>query len=435
MKQLDIEQLYQYYRSNPIVSIDTRNLVPGSLFFAIKGENFNGNTFTKKALKEGAKMVVIDEEQYAMTEGTILVENALDALQELARYHRSQLRIPVIGITGSNGKTTTKELMREVLSQKFNVLATEGNLNNHIGVPLTLLSITEEHDLAIIEMGANHPKEIEFLCTIANPDFGLITNIGKAHIEGFGSFQGVIDTKKELYTHIIRKKAKLFLNTDDALLCTAAGGYKNCATYGETASADIQGVTNGSGSFVEVKWNRRNEPAQLLKTKLFGQYNVPNVMAALCVGNHFGVSPEAMNKAISAYVPANNRSQLVKTAKNTIVLDAYNANPSSMRLAIESFYGLEEENKVVILGDMRELGIEAGAEHLYIMNLTVGRGFKLVLLVGEEFGKMKAQEGQKQFSDHAALSEWLKKNPITGAHILIKGSRGIQLEKVVPVIP
>ncbi|MBA3970767.1 MAG: UDP-N-acetylmuramoyl-tripeptide--D-alanyl-D-alanine ligase, partial [Bacteroidetes bacterium] len=372
--------------------------------------------------------------------------DVLTALQQLANHHRKQLDIPVIGITGSNGKTTSKELINAVLSQKFKVLATKGNLNNHIGVPLTLLSITPEHEVAIIEMGANHQGEIEMLCNIAEPDFGVITNIGKAHLEGFGGLEGVKKGKSELYKFIREKqtrlpddKGKLFVHGDDEVLIELALGCEKI-TYGTKKLYDIVGaMTPGNSEFISFQWSTRYTAATikastLVKTQLVGIYNYYNLLCAACVGNYFKVEDELINKALSEYVPSNNRSQLQKTKTNTLILDYYNANPSSMSLAIENFASLDQPNKVVILGDMLELGSESEKEHDAIVELLKQKNISNVILVGPLFMTAVKNTGTRAFSTSDDAVEYLKVNQIEDSLILIKGSRGIKLEKVVDVL-
>lgn len=418
---------------------DTRDIKPGSIFFALKGENFNGNQFAEKALEMGCAYAVIDEKEFQKNENYFLVDDVLSALQQLANHHRKQLNIPVIGITGSNGKTTSKELVNAVLSKKFKVLATVGNLNNHIGVPLTLLSITKEHEMAIVEMGANHQGEIAELCSIAEPDFGIITNIGKAHLEGFGGIEGVKKGKSELYKYVQSKGGKLFVHGDDEVLLELAGSTEK-VTYGTKKLYDIVGsIHENATEFISFQWATRYnavniKKSELIPTQLVGIYNYYNLLCAACVGHYFKVEDELINQALKEYTPSNNRSQLHKTKSNTLILDYYNANPSSMSLAIDNFASLNQPNKMVILGDMLELGSESEKEHDAIVALLQEKNITNALLVGPLFIQAGKKNNSKTFATSDEAVEFLKQNKITEATILIKGSRGIKLEKVVEVL-
>jgi UDP-N-acetylmuramoyl-tripeptide--D-alanyl-D-alanine ligase len=429
-QNLSTADLYQLFEQHPYITIDSRNIRPGCIFFAIKGDSFDGNSFAADSLEKGAAYAIIDNPDYA-TNNTFMVSCVLETLQELARLHRSTLNIPVIGITGTNGKTTTKELVNAVLSSNYKVLATSGNLNNHIGVPITLLSITKNTEIAIIEMGANHPGEIAFLCDIAKPTHGLITNIGKAHLEGFGGYEGVIRTKSELY-HFLRKTGgTAFVNGDNELLTSLSEGI-NRITYGIGGSASTCVNLVESDPFLQISWN--NEGVETcIKTQLVGDYNLENVAAALCIAGSFRVPEDKAIEAISGYVPSNNRSQQVKTKDNTVILDAYNANPSSMLAALINFANLKAEKKMLILGDMLELGEESSNEHLALLEMAKKQGFTNVILVGPEFQKVSGS-GQASFPTILALVDWLKKNPIHDFFILVKGSRGIKMEKVMEVL-
>ena len=356
----NISDLYSVFRKHNQVSTDSRQIIPGSIFFALKGDNFNGNKYAKAAIEAGAVCAVIDEAEYE-SKHTFLVDDVLEALQQLALHHRKQFVIPVIAITGSNGKTTTKELTNAVLSQHFHVTATKGNLNNHIGVPLTLLGITNETEIAIIEMGANHRGEIASLCEIANPTHGLITNIGKAHLGGFGGYEGVIKAKGELYNFLRENNSIAFVNHDNPLLMKLSEGM-NRVGYGTNKGLFASGRVNGNTSNLELDWISEKGIVRI-KTNLIGDYNFENVMAAICIGSDLGVPCEKIKTTISSYNPSNSRSQAMKTGRNSIVLDAYNANPSSMKAAIENFIKLEATHKMVILGDMLELGDESLDEH------------------------------------------------------------------------
>ncbi len=404
---------------------DTRNIKKNSIFFALKGANFNANTFAKEAISKGAKYAIIDEEEH-YAEGCILVDNVLTTLQKLASHHRRQSKIPFIAITGSNGKTTTKELTAAVLTQKFKTLFTQGNLNNHIGVPLTLLSLTKEHEIAIIEMGANHQGEIAELCRIAEPDYGIITNIGKAHLEGFGGPEGVIKAKSEMYHYIKARGGKLFVNADDELLVKLSAGI-NRITYGTIPTADFSG-TDDKESFLAKGTFVQGRTKLEIESKLAGSYNFYNMLVAGCVGLHFGLTLEQVKAGIEGYVPSNNRSQIVKKENNTIWVDAYNANPSSMRVAIENFAAMPGKGKVLVLGDMFELGEDSAKEHQGLADLIEAkRAWEGVYLVGKEFRKVKT--AGRTFETTEEFLTWLSANPLKGKVILLKGSRGMAMEK------
>ncbi len=437
MSYTPIHLLYEKYSScQQQVCTDTRKLIPGSIFFALKGDNFNANEFAEQALKAGCAYAVIDEENHHLANGkTLLVEDSLKALQDLAAYHRQQLSIPFIGITGSNGKTTTKELINAVLSKKYNTLATYGNLNNHIGVPLTVLSVTSQHEVAIIEMGANHQGEIDFLCRIADPDYGIITNIGKAHLEGFGGIEGVIKGKSELYRYLQAKKGKVFLHADDKLLHDLTID-NDKITYGTKKLYDIVGKVNESSQQLEFAWRTRYTAAELkdaafIKTNLVGVYNYYNLLCAVCVGNTLHVEEADINKALEEYVPSNSRSQLHQTANNTLILDYYNANPTSMSAAIENFANIKAENKMLVLGDMLELGDESVQEHQAIVDLLKAKQLNRYILVGPVF---KSIEPATSYMDSTEAATHLKKLNLHQYTILIKGSRGIKLEHVLAAL-
>lgn len=422
-----IENLYARYRETGLVSTDTRKITPGSIFFALKGDKFNANEFAEEALGKGASYAVIDEEKYKRDERYILVEDVLQTLQDLARYHRDQLKIPVIALTGSNGKTTTKELTHAVLSKKFRTLATKGNLNNHIGVPLTLLTIDPSIEVAVVEMGANHTGEIEMLCRIANPTHGFITNIGKAHIGTFGGYENIIKAKSELYRHLLANNGVVFVNTTNSLLSELARAFANRVSYpapgdfyaAELLSADPQ---------VRIKADN----GDVVQTQLIGGYNFENIACALCVGKYFGVDAKLANEAVSEYAPGNMRSQALTKGTNTIILDAYNANPSSMNAAVENMAAMKAENKVLILGDMFELEGEAHKEHQAIGALIREKGFRNVYLCGSLFkSALHEIPYAKYFEKKDDLVKELKLYPLTDATILVKASRGIGLETVV----
>ena len=429
---MSIEEIYKIFQLYPYISTDSRKIIPNSLFFALKGDNFNGNTFAEKAVSDGAAYAIIDDANYKSNDNIILVDNVLKTLQELAAFHRNRLKIPVIGITGTNGKTTTKELINAILSKEYKTLATIGNLNNHIGVPLTILSITNKHEIAIIEMGANHIGEIGELCDISKPDFGIITNIGKAHLEGFGGIDGVIKTKRDLYKAVQKKNGKLFVNIDNELLMSLSDNIDKI-TYGETQNAYCYGKVVKANPFVEIKYSGENFE-DVLQTQLVGSYNFENILAAITVGIYFGVSKANIKDAIESYQPGNSRSQVMKTAKNTIILDAYNANPTSMEAAIRNFSEIKADNKVLIIGDMLELGAYSQTEHTRILKVIEKLNFQNVILVGKEFLTVCKNETWNCFIDSEDAKEWLIKNPVTNAFILLKASRGIKLEKLIDTL-
>ncbi len=432
MRFPEIVSLYKHYLETPVITTDSRKAGPGTIFFALKGDNFNGNQFAEAALKQGCSYVVVDEEAYYKGERYILVKDCLASLQELAAYHRKQLKIPFIAITGSNGKTTTKEFIHAVLSKKFKTLATAGNLNNHIGVPLTILSITPDIEIAIIEMGANHIGEIAMLCEIAKPDHGLITNIGRAHIGEFGSFEAIVKAKTEMYGFIRGHKGKVFINSSNPLLLENAQGIEKI-TYGSSANDFCRGELLGADPFVKIRYEGEEMTSQLI-----GKYNFENILASVCIGKYFGVESSKIREAVESYVPSNNRSQVVKTDKNTLVLDAYNANPSSMKAALENFAEMQGGNKWLILGDMRELGKYEVEEHQGILKFIEEKKFKNVILVGDVFAKAALEiktipSAFLFFKNSDELVNRLKESPLSNepALILIKGSRGIKLEKAV----
>jgi UDP-N-acetylmuramoyl-tripeptide--D-alanyl-D-alanine ligase len=421
------EEIYQLFKKNPVISTDTRKIEENCIFFALKGDNFDGNKFAGNALEKGAGFAIIDEKEYLVSEKTILVENVLQTLKDLANLHRKKLGIPILAITGSNGKTTTKELTSAVLSQKYKVSFTEGNLNNHIGVPLTLLKMNQETQFGIVEMGANHPGEIADLCIIAEPDFGIITNIGKAHLEGFGSFEGVIKTKSELYHYIKSKEGIVFYNHDNPILSELTSNIRNKYSYG-VENSDFTGELLTSPPFVHLKANFR-KGVLYLNTNLTGDYNFENIMAAACIGNYFDVDPLLIQKALKDYYPQNNRSQLINKNGLKIIMDAYNANPTSMQASIKSFLSNVSENSYLILGDMLELGIYSKQEHVAILELLKTYQSTRVLTVGQNFMEVAENYNCQSFLNVGLLCEFLQQSPITGGDVLIKGSRGIQLEK------
>lgn len=418
-----IEELYKVFLEGAGVSTDSRKLSPDSIFFALKGDNFNGNHYAGDALEKGAALAVVDEEAYVRNDKCLLADDALKVLQKLASYHRRKLNIPVIGLTGTNGKTTTKELIHKVLSEKYITHATPGNLNNHIGVPLSILGIGKETEIAVIEMGANHRGEIAQLCEIARPTEGLITNIGKAHLEGFGSFEGVIVAKSELYEYLLLNDAPVHVNADDALLMELSDGMKR-KTYGKSTGADLKASISSSLPYIEIMWDN-----QRIDSRLYGDFHFGNIMAAISIGVSHAVDAKAIARAIASYSPSNNRSQLIEKGNNTIYMDAYNANPDSMLAAISHFRRQEGSPKALILGDMLELGRESQKEHKRILD-ELHEGFEQVLLIGPEFVKAASDTSFTAFAKLKEAAEWLRQNPLQKAHILIKGSRGITLEKI-----
>lgn len=429
---MQLSALYQIFLDCSVVTTDSRNCPEGSLFIALKGESFNGNAFAAQALKSGSAYAVIDEPQYAI-EGEkrlILVDNCLKTFQQLANYHRRQLGTRIIGITGTNGKTTTKELISAVLSQSHNVLYTLGNLNNHIGVPTTLLRLKPEHDLAVIEMGANHPEEIDFLSHIAEPDYGIITNVGKAHLEGFGSFEGVIKTKGELYDYLRTKEdSTVFIHHDNPYLMDIAHDL-SLIPYGNEESLYVNGRVTGNSPYLTFEWKAGKEGKRHeIQTQLIGEYNFPNALAAVTIGRFFGVEPQKIDEALTAYTPQNNRSQLKKTETNTLIIDAYNANPTSMMAALKNFHNMTVEHKMLILGDMRELGKESANEHQKIVDYIRECRFENVLLVGEEFAA--ARHDYQTYANAEELKRALQANKPKDSMILIKGSNGIHLSSIV----
>ncbi len=424
---MSIEQLYNIYKQYPSVQTDTRKLKEGDLFFALKGENFNGNTFVQKAIDAGAVYAVIDEEQYAVFGKTVLVDNVLTALQQLAKYHREQFTIPIIAITGSNGKTTTKELVHAALSTTFKTYTTEGNLNNHIGIPLTILKIKDDAELAVLEMGANHQREIASYCEYALPTHGLITNCGKAHLEGFGGVEGVRKGKGELFDYLRSNKGTAFVMWDDDYLQGMSKGISGIIKYGTREDAHVIGKINKSDPYLEVGITSGKDPITI-HTQLVGEYNLPNVLAAVTVSQFFKVKEQEIKGAIENYSPSNSRSQLVEIGTNKIILDAYNANPSSMKLAIENFLRLPADNKVLMLGGMAELGEESLDEHKGIVDAINQGKWKAVVLVGGDF--LKFEHPYTSFTNAAEAKDWLQQQHFENTYLLIKGSRSIQMEKI-----
>ena len=448
---MEIISIYNKFKQCGVVTTDSRTLKGGEMFFALKGENFDGNEYALKALEAGAAYAVVNKDSAAGAADDprlIKVDDTLKTLQELARWHRSMTIVngkplTVIALTGTNGKTTTKELIREVLSVKYNVTATEGNLNNSIGVPLTLLKINADTQLAVVEMGASHPGDIKELVDISLPNYGLITNVGKAHLLGFGSFEGVMNTKGELYDYLRRTSDKVFINADNQYLCKMASDrnlqndperpYSLLIPYGlEYQGAEVL-ASDADHPFLRISLD-----GVVIETNLVGSYNADNVMAAIAVGKQFGISFEEAVAAISAYVPSNKRSQMTKTERNTLIVDAYNANPTSMAAALENFSNVSAASKVALLGDMLELGEESMSEHVAVIRSACSRGLSMVCFVGKEFQKASSEmpadqlENARFFATSDELAAWLNENPLSGAVVLIKGSRGTRMENVIP---
>ena len=429
---MEITALYTCFKECGKVTTDTRNCPEGSMFIALKGETFNGNAFAKQALEKGCRYAVVDEAQYADDPNILLVEDCLKALQLLAREHRRALGTPIVGITGTNGKTTTKELIATVLQKRYKVLYTQGNLNNHIGVPLTLLNLTEEHELAVVEMGANHPGEICTLVNIAEPDCGLITNVGKAHLEGFGSFEGVVKTKSELYDYLRNQKnAFIFLDKDNEVLCKASAGLESIAYGMENDGLYVSGKLHACAPFLAFEWKHEGVIHDV-NTRLIGAYNIKNALAAIAVGCRFEVPAEAICEALNAYIPSNNRSQLTETENNHLIVDAYNANPTSMMAALENFRLMEVEHKVAVLGDMKELGEGSVEEHRKIVDFLGECGFEKVMLVGAEFGKVNTNF--EHYPDVEAVKALFAENKPKDKFMLIKGSNSMKLAQLKDIL-
>ncbi|CAL2090803.1 UDP-N-acetylmuramoyl-tripeptide--D-alanyl-D-alanine ligase [Tenacibaculum sp. 190524A05c] len=418
---MEINELYRLYKEKYLVDTDTRKIRKGTIFFALKGENFNGNKFAEEAIKKGASYAVIDEEEYAINEKIILVRNVLKTLQSLANYHRRELGIPIVGLTGSNGKTTTKEVINAVLSKKYNTTATLGNLNNHIGVPLTLLSMNPKTEVGIVEMGANHHGEIKLLSEISEPSVGYITNFGKAHLEGFGSVQGVIEAKSELYDFVIKSNGKVVVNQEDKIQMEKS---KEANQIFFDESVEFL----SANPFVSLSYKD-----EVIQSNLLGQYNYNNIAAAITIGQYFNVQLDDIKEAIESYTPKNNRSQVIKRGSNEIILDAYNANPTSMKAALENFDKLSGKNKVVILGDMFELGKDSDVEHQNIALLSEDLRLTKVILVGNNFNLVTATSALK-FKEFEDVKYYLQNHPMNETKILIKGSRGMALERCLDFI-
>jgi UDP-N-acetylmuramoyl-tripeptide--D-alanyl-D-alanine ligase len=429
------EKLYQYYLSHPQICTDTRTITEGCLFFALRGDHFNANKFAAQALEAGAAYAIVDDPDFANHSQCILVPDALVALQELAKHHRQQLQIPVIGLTGSNGKTTTKELIRAVLAERYQTFATKGNLNNHIGVPLSILSLTADTAIAVIEMGANHQKEIEFLCEIAQPTHGLITNVGMAHLDGFGGFEGVKKGKAELFAYLKAHDGVAFINQDNPYLLEMSNKAElsKVVYYGSAKDNTVSGKLQHSDPLIAFEWtaDHRNHQA---KANLTGTYNFENILAAICIGHFFELTPAEINTGLANYFPVNNRSQLTQTENNTVICDFYNANPSSMAAALNNLQTLTAENKTAIIGDMFELGDESDLQHKNIIELALDHQIDSVIFIGEHFYAYKEKYAGIFFSEPAAAATYLKENPIKSQLVLLKGSRGMALEQLLPLL-
>lgn len=426
---MNIKDLYQIFLQYPQISTDTRQIKPDSIFFALKGDNFDANLFAAEALNKGSIYAVVDNPAIATNHQFIVVNNVLETLQLLASYHRQQLAIPILAITGTNGKTTTKELVARVLAKKYNIGVTIGNLNNHIGVPLTLLSMTKETNFGVVEMGANHVGEIEKLCQIANPNYGVITNVGKAHLEGFGSLDGVKKTKGELYDHLQQTNGLAFVNTDDATLVEMIDKRKNIQTIAYSASLYNAQLlpSNNQNPFLNIELFNNVH----IQTSLLGAYNLNNVLAAIAIGKKMGIDDVDIINAINSYQPNNNRSQLIHTKNNTVYMDAYNANPSSMEVSIQNFSKLNASDKLLILGDMLELGNDTLTEHQQVINQIKNEKFNKVWLVGKHFAQAAENNNQFTYFDNVdEVINFIQNNLVIGYTILIKGSRGIRLEKI-----
>ena len=432
---MEIKELYKIYQEHPTITTDSRDCPKGSIFLALKGASFDGNKFAKMALEKGCAYAIIDEKEYMVENDSryLLVEDCLTTFKELAREHRRQFDIPVIGITGTNGKTTTKELISAVLSEKYNVMHTEGNFNNDVGVPKTLFRLNKNHEIAVVEMGASHPGDIKKLIDYVEPTCGMITNVGRAHLQGFGSFEGVKKTKGELYDFIKANEGLIFLNesNDDLVEMATSREMNRIITYGKSENASVEGNVICCAPFLKFAWKQNSADKSMnariyeVQTHLIGSYNIDNMLAAITIGLHFGVTPQQIDHAIEHYIPTNNRSQLTTTAKNQLIVDAYNANPTSMQAALDNFSIMEVSHKMAILGDMKELGEASSEEHQKIADELKKYHFEKVWLVGEEFGK--TQSDFRKFKDIEAVKEAIRKENLQGYHILIKGSNSIRL--------
>jgi len=428
-----IARIHQAFLSSKGISTDSRQENKEVMFFALKGENFDGNKYVQDVLAKGAAYAVADDPSLREIENVFIVDNALLALQELARFHRRYLNIPIVAITGTNGKTTTKELIAAVLNEKYSIKATAGNFNNHIGVPLTLLSMDKSIELGIVEMGANHVGEIAELCLIAEPNYGLITNVGKAHLEGFGSFEGVKTAKGELYQYLKVNDGLMFINANNEYLQKMAAGINNRVEYG-TSNGSIKGKIIDNNPFITIGWSDSNETTHRVKTNLIGEYNLENILSAICIGSKLEVDIKSIIRALENYQPTNNRSQFIKSDQNQIIMDAYNANPSSMQVALLNFDKIKASNKVLIIGGMKELGDVTVAEHQKVLDTISTIELSRVILIGEEFEELNKKYAFEYFADNQAVIETLNKEPITESYILIKGSRSNKLEELLSLL-
>jgi UDP-N-acetylmuramoyl-tripeptide--D-alanyl-D-alanine ligase len=430
-------ELYSVFLKYPSICTDSRLAKHGSIFFALKGPHFDANAFALQAMKNGCNFAIIDNKRYAKSQRMILVDDVLTTLQQLAAYHRRQLKTKIIGVTGTNGKTTTKELIGAILKEKYKVHSTIGNLNNHIGVPLTLLELTNEHELAVVEMGASRPDEIKLLTEIAAPNYGLVTNVGRAHLEGFQSFEGVMKAKGELYENISKSGGRLFLNTDNPFLVQMASSARipseKINSYSlQNTKAYVYGNIVGNSPFLEMQCQPKDAKSIRIKTNLIGAYNAENVLAAVAAGHYFEINPESIKSGIENFVPTNNRSQYAETSKNKLIIDTYNANPTSMRTAIMNFIAYAGKNRTFILGDMLELGAQSATEHQNIVDLLLENKLENVFLIGEEFKKIQCT--YFSFFSVDEFRHYLAKYPIENQTVLIKGSRGIHLEKILNLL-
>lgn len=431
--QMEIAELYEIFLQHPIVSTDSRTCSSGSIFFALKGENFNGNKFAESALEIGASYVVVDEweDNKPHNPKIIVVNDVLQTLQNLANYHRGKLKIPIIAITGTNGKTTTKELTAVILAKKFKVAFTQGNFNNHIGVPLTLLSMNETHEIGVVEMGANHPGEIKELCVIADPDIGVITNIGKAHIEGFGSYENIRKTKGELYDYIREKEGKVFVNKDNSTLLEMSEGMNRILYGRDNPDLFVSGTLSAETPFLHFDWNFFEHPNKV-KTHLVGEYNLDNALAAVSIGKYYGINAKYISQALEEYMPQNNRSQFERTENNDLIIDAYNANPTSMKVALNFFLTIPSDlPKAVILGEMKELGNISGKEHEKLIAFLNSNPLDKIFLVGSSFVEHESlmNNNFSVFKTVEELNDHLSNNPLSGYYILLKGSHSVHLER------